>query len=59
MIHNDFYSLERSVTTKKGFADLVTKSDTKIEKFLFGHIKEKFPSHKFVNVLINKTLTCI
>lgn len=37
-----------SVVAKQTYADLVTETDKNVEKLVFDHLKEKFPSHKFI-----------
>ena len=52
IIRDDFQLDTFSVDTKAGFADLVTASDTKVEKFIFGAIREKYPEHRLLLTLV-------
>jgi myo-inositol-1(or 4)-monophosphatase len=41
---------DTSLNTKVDQSDLVTEFDKKIEDFIFTQIKEKYPSHKYINI---------
>ena len=47
IIRNAFYQ-EKKFQEKSCFADIVTETDEKIEKLLFGMIKQKYENHLFI-----------
>ena len=42
------FAQEKSVSTKIGFADLVTETDKKVEGLIIGQLRNKFPTHSFI-----------
>lgn len=46
--HDAVYG-EKCIITKACSVDLVTETDKKVEEFIFSTLKEKFPTHKYVD----------
>lgn len=38
----------KSIESKQSYADLVTETDKNVEKMVFEHLANKFPSHKLI-----------
>jgi myo-inositol-1(or 4)-monophosphatase len=47
-IINSAYHEEKNTKTKCSFADMVTETDERVERVLFGLLKEKYPDHHFI-----------
>ena len=51
--------MDKEVSTKDGFADLVTQTDTNVEKMIIEFLHERFPSHRYsvsIVIVINAEL---
>ena len=47
-IIRDAYYKEKNIQEKQSFADLVTETDTGVERALVGALKLQYPTHKYV-----------
>ena len=47
MVKEAFYK-DKTFESKECGTDLVTETDQKVEKLIFGKLKEKFPTHRYM-----------
>ena len=48
MIHKGFYTEQKNIAEKASSHDLVTETDSAVERFLISEISDRFPTHRFI-----------